>query len=181
MALVRKRMLRLKPARPPLVPGAGSPCAQRACFPALASAYEFYSVSTPACLSEAAWRFLKTRPLSSIAFHRPNAPITRVDQKGPSAPAIPPGTVAGGFQNPCLGQTLSHFSDFGLAQPIMKALVSEVYERPTPIQTQAIPHVLEGRDLCGIAQTGTGKTAAFALPILDRLAKTPRAPLAKTC
>jgi ATP-dependent RNA helicase RhlE len=76
---------------------------------------------------------------------------------------------------------LSHFSDFGLAQPIMKALVSEGYERPTPIQTQAIPHVLEGRDLCGIAQTGTGKTAAFALPILDRLAKTPRAPQAKSC
>ena len=63
----------------------------------------------------------------------------------------------------------------------MKALVSEGYERPTPIQTQAIPHVLEGRDLCGIAQTGTGKTAAFALPILDRLAKTPRAPQAKSC
>jgi ATP-dependent RNA helicase RhlE len=76
---------------------------------------------------------------------------------------------------------LSHFFDFGLAQPIMKALVSEGYERPTPIQTQAIPHVLEGRDLCGIAQTGTGKTAAFALPILDRLAKTPRARQAKSC
>jgi ATP-dependent RNA helicase RhlE len=76
---------------------------------------------------------------------------------------------------------LSHFSDFGLSAPILKALASEGYERPTPIQTQAIPHVLEGRDLCGIAQTGTGKTAAFALPILDRLAKTPRAPLAKTC
>ncbi|HKG77697.1 MAG TPA: DEAD/DEAH box helicase, partial [Beijerinckiaceae bacterium] len=76
---------------------------------------------------------------------------------------------------------MSHFSDFGLAQPIMKALVSEGYERPTPIQMQAIPHVLEGRDLCGIAQTGTGKTAAFALPILDRLAKTPRAPQAKSC
>ncbi len=76
---------------------------------------------------------------------------------------------------------MSHFSDFGLSAPILKALASEGYERPTPIQTQAIPHVLEGRDLCGIAQTGTGKTAAFALPILDRLAKTPRAPLAKTC
>jgi ATP-dependent RNA helicase RhlE len=76
---------------------------------------------------------------------------------------------------------LSQFSDFGLSQPILKALASEGYERPTPIQTQAIPHVLEGRDLCGIAQTGTGKTAAFALPILDRLAKAPRASAPRTC
>ncbi|HVZ89466.1 MAG TPA: DEAD/DEAH box helicase [Polyangia bacterium] len=48
------------------------------------------------------------------------------------------------------------------------------YETPTPIQTQAIPHLLQGRDVMGCAQTGTGKTAAFALPLLDRLARTPR-------
>lgn len=61
------------------------------------------------------------------------------------------------------------FSDFGLLPPLLDALATEGYATPTPIQLQAIPQVLAGRDLCGIAQTGTGKTAAFALPILQRL------------
>jgi ATP-dependent RNA helicase RhlE len=65
---------------------------------------------------------------------------------------------------------LTNFTDLGLAGPILNALAAEGYETPTPIQAQAIPHVLAGRDLLGIAQTGTGKTAAFALPILHRLA-----------
>jgi ATP-dependent RNA helicase RhlE len=65
---------------------------------------------------------------------------------------------------------LTNFTDLGLASPILNALTAEGYETPTPIQAQAIPHVLAGRDLLGIAQTGTGKTAAFALPILNRLA-----------
>ena len=64
---------------------------------------------------------------------------------------------------------LTDFSDLGLAAPILEMLAAEQYTRPTPIQAQAIPHVLAGRDLLGIAQTGTGKTAAFALPILQRL------------
>ena len=62
------------------------------------------------------------------------------------------------------------FADFELLPPILGALANEGYTTPTPIQLQAIPYVLAGRDLCGIAQTGTGKTAAFALPILHRLA-----------
>ncbi|WP_230534047.1 DEAD/DEAH box helicase [Microvirga roseola] len=66
------------------------------------------------------------------------------------------------------------FTDFGLAQPILKALAAEGYEKPTPIQAQTIPFALEGRDVCGIAQTGTGKTAAFALPILHRLSENPK-------
>jgi ATP-dependent RNA helicase RhlE len=66
---------------------------------------------------------------------------------------------------------LNIFSDFRLAAPILKALEGAGYSTPTPIQAQAIPSVLAGRDLCGIAQTGTGKTAAFALPILHNLAK----------
>ena len=65
---------------------------------------------------------------------------------------------------------MNSFNDFGLAEPIIRALAQEQYTTPTPIQTDAIPLVLSGRDLVGIAQTGTGKTAAFALPILNRLA-----------
>ncbi|MBS0332825.1 MAG: DEAD/DEAH box helicase, partial [Proteobacteria bacterium] len=65
---------------------------------------------------------------------------------------------------------MTQFTDFGLAPPLLKALSQEGYETPTPIQAQAIPGVMAGRDLQGIAQTGTGKTAAFALPILHRLA-----------
>src|SRR5262245_60217159 len=61
------------------------------------------------------------------------------------------------------------FAELGLIKPIAQAVASEGYEKPTPIQARAIPHVLAGRDLLGLAQTGTGKTAAFALPILQRL------------
>ena len=67
---------------------------------------------------------------------------------------------------------MSYFSDLGLAEPILRALATKGYDTPTPIQRQAIPALLEGRDLLGIAQTGTGKTAAFALPSLHRLAAT---------
>ena len=67
------------------------------------------------------------------------------------------------------------FTELGLAEPILKALAAKNYENPTPIQTQAIPPLLEGRDLCGIAQTGTGKTAAFALPSLDHFHRNPKA------
>src|SRR5690348_14605297 len=63
------------------------------------------------------------------------------------------------------------FSELGLIPPIAQAVAAEGYVSPTPIQAKAIPHVLAGRDLLGLAQTGTGKTAAFALPILQRLAK----------
>jgi ATP-dependent RNA helicase RhlE len=68
------------------------------------------------------------------------------------------------------------FAELALSEPIRRALSHENYQHPTPIQAQAIPTLLAGRDLCGIAQTGTGKTAAFALPMLQRLAAdaTPR-------
>lgn len=62
------------------------------------------------------------------------------------------------------------FTDLGLCAPILKTLSNNKYEKPTPIQAQAIPAVLAGRDVVGLAQTGTGKTAAFTLPILHRLA-----------
>ena len=68
------------------------------------------------------------------------------------------------------------FTDLGLSDAVLKALSAEGYVNPTPIQQKAIPEVLKGRDLLGCAQTGTGKTAAFALPMIERLmaSKTPR-------
>jgi ATP-dependent RNA helicase RhlE len=70
--------------------------------------------------------------------------------------------------------TISSFSQLDIVDPIRRALQTEGYATPTPIQAQAIPLLLAGRDLLGCAQTGTGKTAAFAIPILNRLAGTPR-------
>ncbi len=64
---------------------------------------------------------------------------------------------------------MTTFSELGLDAKLLRALDAEGYETPTPIQAQAIPSVMAGKDLLGIAQTGTGKTAAFALPILHRL------------
>ena len=66
------------------------------------------------------------------------------------------------------------FAALGLAAPFVRAVASEGYSTPTPVQERAIPYVLEGRDVLGCAQTGTGKTAAFVLPILQRLARNPR-------
>ena len=66
------------------------------------------------------------------------------------------------------------FVHLELCEPILRALATEGYSTATPVQAQAIPHALKGRDILGSAQTGTGKTAAFALPILQRFATTPR-------
>ena len=76
---------------------------------------------------------------------------------------------------------MSYFTDLGLAEPIQRALAAKGYTDPTPIQQQAIPALLAGRDLLGIAQTGTGKTAAFALPSLHRLAANPQARKPAAC
>lgn len=61
------------------------------------------------------------------------------------------------------------FEDLNLSEPLLRALRDEMYEKPTPIQVETIPKILLGRDIIGAAQTGTGKTAAFALPIMQRL------------
>jgi ATP-dependent RNA helicase RhlE len=66
---------------------------------------------------------------------------------------------------------LTQFTDLGLSQKLLDALKQEGYESPTPIQAKSIPPLLQGKDLLGIAQTGTGKTAAFALPILELLSR----------
>jgi len=76
---------------------------------------------------------------------------------------------------------LTSFQDFGLADPISRALGEENYVTPTPIQAQTIPLALTGRDVVGIAQTGTGKTAAFALPILHRMLDQRPRPQPKHC
>ncbi len=73
------------------------------------------------------------------------------------------------------------FQSLGLSQPLLQALAAKNYDTPTPIQLQAIPSVLQGRDLLGIAQTGTGKTAAFMLPSLDRLAEANRRASPRAC
>ena len=83
--------------------------------------------------------------------------LSRNDSFAPAAPAAP----------------VSSFDDLALIEPLRRAVAEEGYHTPTPIQQQAIPQVLAGRDVLGIAQTGTGKTAAFALPILQRLAAQP--------
>ena len=66
------------------------------------------------------------------------------------------------------------FKQLGIIDPILKALSEEGYEFPTPIQQQALPLLLQGKDLLGCAQTGTGKTAAFAIPILQHLYNNPQ-------
>ncbi len=71
---------------------------------------------------------------------------------------------------------MTDFAGLKLAQPILRAIQDEGYTTPTPIQSKSIPSLLEGRDLLGVAQTGTGKTAAFALPLLHRLSKNGKKP-----
>ena len=73
------------------------------------------------------------------------------------------------------------FYDLGLSAPLLRALAGEGYTVPTPIQAQAVPHVLDGRDLFGCAQTGTGKTAAFALPLIERMLAKPGKPGPRRC
>jgi ATP-dependent RNA helicase RhlE len=69
------------------------------------------------------------------------------------------------------------FQNLNIIDPLQRALAKEGYIAPTPIQMQAIPHLLKGKDLMGIAQTGTGKTAAFVLPILQRMSKELKVPI----
>ena len=83
----------------------------------------------------------------------------------PSAPAV---TVSGAPA----AVPVTRFDQLDLLHDIQRALADEKYETPTPIQARAIPHILAGRDLIGCAQTGTGKTAAFAIPVLQALTKT---------
>jgi Lhr-like helicase len=68
-----------------------------------------------------------------------------------------------------MDEPMTTFAELGLSPKILKALEKTTLKTPTPIQAQAIPHIMQGRDLMGLAQTGTGKTAAFGLPLLHRM------------
>ncbi|MHC0577368.1 DEAD/DEAH box helicase [Massilia sp. MAHUQ-61] len=84
------------------------------------------------------------------------------------APAVP-GVAVPNVATPGAVEPTVRFADFGLAPEILRALTDQGYVHPTPIQAQAIPVVLQGRDVMGAAQTGTGKTAGFSLPIIQLL------------
>jgi ATP-dependent RNA helicase RhlE len=86
-----------------------------------------------------------------------------------SLPALPSEAA----MSPTIAEAPPGFAALGVSAPLCAALTAQGYAAPTPIQARAIPSLLEGRDLLGLAQTGTGKTAAFALPILQRLAAEP--------
>lgn len=76
---------------------------------------------------------------------------------------------------------LTKFTDLGLSEAILRAVSDAGYENPTPIQKAAIPALMDGRDIVGIAQTGTGKTAAFVLPLLHKILNSHSRPLPNTC
>ena len=76
---------------------------------------------------------------------------------------------------------MSNFESFGLSQKMNNALVDMKFTTPTPIQQKLIPHMLDGKDIVGTAQTGTGKTAAFVLPLLHRLEEGRRRAKPRNC
>src|SRR3954469_25887547 len=78
-----------------------------------------------------------------------------------------PSAAPGKPQPSRIGERMTPFATLGLAEPILAALHDVGYENPSPIQEQAIPELLQGRDVIGQAQTGTGKTAAFGLPMIE--------------
>ena len=108
-----------------------------------------------------------TAQITRGVYHHPSDTGRRPNESAPLAP-----------QKEC---PLSSFHDFGLAEPITRALAEEKYVTPTPIQVQTIPIAMSRRDVVGIAQTGTGKTAAFALPILHYFFTNPKRPDRKAC
>ncbi len=109
-----------------------------------------------------------SRKSSVHAVFRENSGISMCQSRAESAAS----EIAAACQSPgneTLEEADAGFRQFGLSDPLIKAVESSGYSTPTPIQAQAIPLLLGGRDVLGQAQTGTGKTAAFALPILDRI------------
>lgn len=101
----------------------------------------------------------------------PAAATTAADE----SPTIVPGSDASASLAAAEAATVSiTFAELGLSPPMLEALSDAGYAHPTPIQAQAVPLALKGRDLIGLAQTGTGKTAAFTIPIIERLMGGPK-------
>ncbi len=98
----------------------------------------------------------------SDSFNADAEAAPQLDEQGQSAGADTAEAVV-------VAEETQDFASLGLSEPILRALHDKGYLNPTPIQAQAIPSVLMGRDVLGCAQTGTGKTAGFTLPLLDIL------------
>ncbi len=96
-------------------------------------------------------------------------PVVAGEVPVPGASSVPVAAQAESARAAAAAPDLPLFSELGLSEPILRAIAEMGYLHPTPIQAQAIPVVLAGRDVMGVAQTGTGKTAGFTLPLLDIL------------
>jgi len=119
---------------------------------------------------------MKTKKAAGHAARRTPRTAVIAARARDTAPQDPAATPApGGELAAAEAATIDvTFADLGLTAPMLKALADAGYTRPTPIQAQAVPLALKGRDLIGLAMTGTGKTAAFVIPIIERLLGGPR-------
>jgi ATP-dependent RNA helicase RhlE len=116
---------------------------------------------------------MKTKKAASPAARRSLRAATAAPETTPEAPIATP--APGGELAAAEAATIDvTFADLGLTAPMLKALSDAGYQRPTPIQAQAVPLALKGRDIIGLAMTGTGKTAAFVIPIIERLLGGPK-------
>lgn len=111
-----------------------------------------------------------TTPSASPAPAAASAPAAAATSAGPAVQA--PVKAAAGSA-PAADPAAITFASLGLSEPLLRDLALAKYTEPTPIQAQAIPHGLQGKDILGCAQTGTGKTAAFVIPMIERLAQGP--------
>jgi ATP-dependent RNA helicase RhlE len=111
---------------------------------------------------------MKTKKAASPAARRTPRAATAAREAAPVQAVA--AAAAGGELAAAEAATIDiTFADLGLTAPMLKALSDAGYQRPTPIQAQAVPLALKGRDIIGLAMTGTGKTAAFVIPIIERL------------
>jgi ATP-dependent RNA helicase RhlE len=116
---------------------------------------------------------MKTKTAASPAARRAPRTATVSRETPMAAPVVMP--APGGELAAAEAATIDiTFADLGLTAPMLQALADSGYTRPTPIQAQAVPLALKGRDIIGLAMTGTGKTAAFVIPIIERLLGGPR-------
>ncbi|MFO0775809.1 MAG: DEAD/DEAH box helicase [Nitrospiraceae bacterium] len=106
---------------------------------------------------------------TTVLNAEPTKDESATNHAAPAAAATP----AGAAPASSTGAATVTFTSLGLSQPLLRDLAAAKFTEPTPIQAQAIPHGLQGKDILGCAQTGTGKTAAFVIPMIERLASGP--------